>query len=476
MKSLVITVPAVALLAVVVGQWRGGWWGALVAVVAGVAVAVAVRRRLRREVDDLSDQVTTWFGQERQPTIESEQLAALRELGTVLHGVARTTRRRIATLEADVPWRRDLVRALPMAAVLFGADGYLVAANADARELLGIPSDGERVTMLAALGSAQLADATRRADEEAGLVVVDTELAGRHVRAHVTVVGDQRLVLVRDRSREHRVEDVRRNFVVNASHELKTPASAIQALAEALSVTTRTDPDRVADLAARLEQESQRLVRLVHDLLDLRRLEDATAATREVVDVVASIHEVFGEQAARAAERDVTLSCEAAGPIEVLVDPDDLRLVLRNLVSNAIKYNREDGDVIVGVTHGDPVTIEVRDTGIGIPRADLGRIFERFHRVDVARSRATGGTGLGLAMVRHAVSRNAGSIEVDSLLGTGTVFRLMLPPGAPVRAAAERRAVESLRAAEPAARSARRGDDGPAARSARRADDDVSPR
>lgn len=428
MRWLLVAVPAVGLVVVAITRWTGPGWGLVVAITGGWAVATIAVRRLWEDLEDLTTQVSRWRDHPPDHGIASGHLQVLGSLGALLDQAGKATDRHLAALEADVPWRRALVDALPTAAVLFGPDGYMVAASTDARELLGMAVNGDRVTVLAALGNAPLAAATQRADEQ-GLVVVDTEVNGRPVRAHVTSVQDQRLVLISDRTREREVEDVRRNFVVNASHELKTPASSIRALAEALVVTAETRPDRVVGLATRLEAESQRLERLVQDLLDLRRLEDTTSIRPSQVDVVAAANEVVAAHAERAAQRDISLGVTASGPVPVLVDRDDLGLVLRNLVANAVHYNREGGSVTVTVADTDPVEVEVADTGIGIPKADLARIFERFHRVDVARSRATGGTGLGLAMVRHAVSRNGGSIEVDSLLGTGTVFRLRLPVG-----------------------------------------------
>lgn len=289
--------------------------------------------------------------------------------------------------------------------------------------------------MVAALGNAQLADAVTRTQPYSGLVVVDTEVGGRLVRAKITVVGDQRLVLIADRSRERLVEDVRRNFVVNASHELKTPATAIHTLSEALVLLAeeaqgdRIDGQRLATVAGRLEQQSERLVSLVRDLLDLRRLEDFDQAARARLRIAPLVHRSVDELRDAAAERGITFDLDIEEAV-VHADPRDIELTLRNLLHNAVGYNVDGGTVRVAVRAGDPVEIRIEDTGVGIPRADLGRVFERFHRVDVARSRETGGTGLGLSMVRHAVSRNGGSVEVDSLLGSGSVFVVRLPRSA----------------------------------------------
>jgi two-component system sensor histidine kinase SenX3 len=422
---------AVVALAVTTAVVQGWVVGLVVGLVGSLFVAWLQQRRMQREVAQLTRSVAGWDDPGRPRSVVTHGLEELRGLGEVLDRAGESLDRSVARMQADLPWRRELVHALPSAAVLFGGDGYLVAANDAARGLLGVPADGERTTMLAALGNAQLAGAVRRTSAATGMATVDAEITGRLVRANIVAVGDQRLVLVSDRTRERRVEDVRRNFVVNASHELKTPATAIQALAEALVVTARTDPARIPALVERLEHESQRLIRLVHDLLDLRRLEEAMEVGREVVDLVDVVAQVVDDVAGWARDRDVVVTVELPGTACVLVDAEDLHLVVRNLVANALQYNRPGGTVALTVTtdqHGQ-VVLEVADTGIGVPKADLDRIFERFYRVDVGRSRATGGTGLGLSMVRHAVNRNGGSIEVESLLGTGSVFRVRLPSG-----------------------------------------------
>ncbi len=422
-------VAAAVAIAVTVAVNSGWTVGMGVGLVVAVLVGWGLKRRADREIRQIMRSVAGWQDPGRPRSVVTHGLVELRGLGEVLDRAGEEMDRSVARMRADLPWRRELVDALPSAAVLFGADGYLVAANESARDLLGIPSDGERTTMLAALGNAQLASAVRRTTAASDMATVDTEVTGRLIRANIVVVGDQRLVLITDRTRERRVEDVRRNFVVNASHELKTPATAIQALAEALVVTARTDPDRIPGLVERLESESQRLIRLVHDLLDLRRLEEAMEVSRAVVDVVAVVEQVVADTAEWARDRAVTVAVDAPDEAWVLVDAEDLNLVVRNLVSNALQYNRPGGSVAITIHVDRHVVVQVADTGIGIPKADLDRIFERFYRVDVARSRATGGTGLGLSMVRHAVNRNGGSIEVDSLLGTGSAFRVRLPAG-----------------------------------------------
>jgi len=258
--------------------------------------------------------------------------------------------------------------------------------------------------------------------------VVDSEHGERVLRSAVSRIGDDTLLIVADRTQERRVEELRRSFVVNASHELKTPVSSIQTLAEALEVTLHDDPERMASLVNRLGIEAERLARVVRDLLDLRRLEDRGPLEREMVDLAELTREIVADLVSRAEAREVELAVDAPDRLTIAGVKDDLETIVKNLVSNGIQYNRPGGSVEVRIVDGDEaVVLTVTDTGIGIPPEDLSRVFERFYRVDTARSRETGGTGLGLSIVRHAVQNLGGSIGVDSALDEGTAFTVALP-------------------------------------------------
>ena len=435
-------VVAIAVLAGVVGGALGAGVNAVVGILAGGAVggagALVLAARQRRLLDGVARQVDAWLqpddGHGPSGVVVVSGDVAWQRLGATLNRVGDVLDSQRDQLERQRPWRDDLVDSLVNAALLFDEHGALVAANSGAREILGLPEDATSMTVVQALGSAPLVDAVRRARHHQGHVEADAEVGDRQIRASVATVGGETLVIVTDRTQERRIEELRRNFVVNASHELKTPATAIHTLSEALEITAQRDPARVPSLVLRLREEAERLVRLVHDLLNLRRLEERADVAAVEMDLVELATDVVAELDARARARSITVSLDA--PAEALLEgePDDVRLVVRNLVANAIQYNRDGGRVDVRILpatseQGPAWTVEVADTGIGIPQQDLQRIFERFYRVDVARSRETGGTGLGLSIVRHAVERHHGTIRVDSLLGEGTTFSVSLPAG-----------------------------------------------
>jgi len=238
------------------------------------------------------------------------------------------------------------------------------------------------------------------------------------------------LVVVDDVTDRRRLEAVRRDFVANISHELKTPVGALALLAETLLVE---DDVQVAHrLTERILTEAFRVGRTIDDLLELSRLEADDETRRDEVPVHPVLSE--GVDRVRPAAEQQGIAVEVEEPpkrLVVLGDRRQLVSAIYNLLDNAVKYSDRGSSVHVRArTDGRWVDIEVEDHGIGIPRRDLERVFERFYRVDRARSRETGGTGLGLAIVRHVASNHGGDVQVDSAEGEGSTFTLRLPVGA----------------------------------------------
>jgi two-component system sensor histidine kinase SenX3 len=234
------------------------------------------------------------------------------------------------------------------------------------------------------------------------------------------------VVIVDDVTERRRLEEMRRDFVANISHELRTPVGALSLLAE--TITAEDDPDVVARLSGRLHAEATRLARIVDELLLLSHIESGLDEARPVRigDVVdAAIERTAGAAAAAGIEVESDVPDPA---VEVPGDRAQLVSALANLLGNAITYSDPGAPVVVSATPVDRwLEVAVVDHGIGIPARDVERIFERFYRVDRARSRRTGGTGLGLAIVRHVVTNHGGVISVASTEGEGSTFLLRLP-------------------------------------------------
>jgi two-component system sensor histidine kinase SenX3 len=235
------------------------------------------------------------------------------------------------------------------------------------------------------------------------------------------------VAVIEDVSEKRRLEAVRRDFVSNISHELKTPLGALGLLAETLA--GEDDPEVVNRLAWRIQVESQRVARIMDDLLDLSRIESEETPTREPVPLHLVVAQAAERVRSAAEQRSIRIRVgEPPHNLTVLGDRRQLVSALYNLMENAVKYSDEGSTVEVGGrTDGHWVELRVRDRGIGIPTQDLERIFERFYRVDRARGRDTGGTGLGLAIVRHVANNHGGEVFVSSSEGEGSTFTLRLP-------------------------------------------------
>jgi two-component system sensor histidine kinase SenX3 len=244
------------------------------------------------------------------------------------------------------------------------------------------------------------------------------------------------LLLAEDRTESHKLDAVRRDFVANISHELKTPIGAVSLLAEALQAAAK-DPEQVTRFAKRLTKESERLARITQELIELSRLQAADALSKpETVEIDHVVAAAIDHNRVAAEARHVTIASGGDAGMEVFGDESLLVVALQNLVSNAILYSPKGSRVGVGVSEVDGIVeIAVTDQGIGIPADELERVFERFYRIDPARSRHTGGTGLGLSIVKHVAQNHGGDVRVWSQPGYGSTFTLRLPEASHATAA-----------------------------------------
>lgn len=333
---------------------------------------------------------------------------------------------------AAVDAERRMLAMLEEAVVIVDAAGTVLVANEEAHEH-GLVHDG----MLAD-------DAVRALVHEASQRPIDRELTldrdGRraHVAAHAQPLAPGRIALVcADTDYRRSVDRVRRDFVTNVSHELKTPVGAIMLLAETID-DAGDDVDMIRHFAVRIGVEAKRLDGLVRRLIELGRMGAGGERTVRVVDVHDLVARAIADTEVTAAARhaDVQLRDDADGmPLPVEVDAVGVHIALKNIVENAINYSPEGAVVAVELARaGDEARIRVVDHGVGIPQPLQGRVFERFYRVDPARSRLTGGTGLGLSIANHHVRANHGHIDLWSRPGEGSTFTVTLPLASPATA------------------------------------------
>jgi two-component system, OmpR family, sensor histidine kinase SenX3 len=320
----------------------------------------------------------------------------------------------------------SVLSVLRSSAVVVGGDDTVLKASAPAYAM-GLVSG----TSLMSHELAELVAQVRRDGQirETELLMTRQSMAPRHVTVRVApLTSTLVLALVEDRTRERRVETVRRDFVANVSHELKTPVGAIRLLAEAVC-DAADDPVAVRRFAGRMLTESDRLSRLVQQIIELSRLQDDDPLD---APVVVSVDEVVAgavdATAIDANDRRIKIVSSGVHDLKVLGNEEQIRAAVANLVANAVAYSGDDSTVLVSTkSEAGMVEISVVDQGIGIPSGELDRIFERFYRVDPARHRSTGGTGLGLSIVKHVAATHGGEIRVWSVEGQGSTFTLTLP-------------------------------------------------
>jgi two-component system, OmpR family, sensor histidine kinase SenX3 len=320
-----------------------------------------------------------------------------------------------------------LLAVLPGAAFVVGADNSVLRASPEAARL-GISTGGRLdVPQILAIVTAVRRDGVIREQElelprpPMGKGVIDAR-----VRV-ATLSSTAALVLVEDLSEARRLDAVRRDFVANVSHELKTPVGALSLLAEAVQ-SASDDPEAVQRFAGRMRVESNRLSNLVNDLVDLSKLQGAEQQYHELVDVDRIVSEAVDATKTVANARDIDVVVGSPTTANVVGDEAQLVMALRNLLTNAIAYSPPGTRVAVAARASSGVVeVSVKDQGIGIPELEQSRIFERFYRIDPARSRITGGTGLGLALVKHVCVNHGGECTVWSVEGEGSTFTLRLP-------------------------------------------------
>jgi len=236
------------------------------------------------------------------------------------------------------------------------------------------------------------------------------------------------LVLLRDESEAQRVHDVRRDFVANISHELKTPIGALSLLSEAV-LGAKDDSEAVSRFAARMQTESKRLTGLVQEIIQLSRVQDSDPLKEaQLLSAADIIKEALDQCRTTADSRQITLIFQDSEDGMILGDREQLTMAIHNLIENAINYSPAETKVAVSTSiENEILTISIADQGIGIPESEVDRIFERFYRVDPARSRETGGTGLGLSIVKHIITKHGGEISVWSSENVGSTFSIRLP-------------------------------------------------
>lgn len=445
--SLIVAgVPAACLLLLMVGgavSPRAGFAALIVTVIAGAGVAHLWLGNLAR----LATQIRTAAAGAEVPHLTGAPLLpSVQEVAEGVNRLARSLAERGVLVERLRRADAAIIEALPDPLLVLSESRLPLRANRAAREMLGAPADAGAAPADAAalLRHPALAEALDRALAARQPMVADLVLPVPVLRDLVAQIipmdppladGGRILVLLSDRTRERALERMRADFVANASHELRTPLASLIGFIETLRGPAADDPAAQQRFLGIMAEQSDRMRRLIDDLLGLSRIEltEHQAPTGRA-DVAAVARAEAEAMAPILAGRGARLSLDL--PDQAVADPadaDQVAQVVRNLLDNAIRHGREGGEVRLCVTlapgrDGRPgVALAVADDGPGVPRDEIPRLTERFYRVDKGRSRRAGGTGLGLAIVKHIVNRHRGTLVIESEEGVGTVFRVWWP-------------------------------------------------
>ncbi|MDA8064358.1 MAG: ATP-binding protein [Thermaerobacter sp.] len=430
-------------LAAALAAWAAGApaWTAAALLAVGAAAAGAVAALLSRRLAAGRAELTRALegfgrGEPVQPYLPPGD--PLEETGRALGAAAEGQAERVRGLEEDKRRLEAVLASMTHAVVLFSRRKRVLLLNPAAEAIFCTPA-GE------AVGRHHLEVVRDLALDEALDRVLAGE-AGITLELHPMLPGEQllegqlvpirgeegptsALLVARDIRAERRLEQMRRDFVANVSHELQTPLTSLQGFAETLLDERGIKPADRRRFLEIIRAEAGRLARLIDDLLDLSRIESGSLELkRRRVDLARVVRQAADSRGRAVAEAGLTMELDLAPDLFAFADPDRVVQVLTNLLTNAVKYTPSGGSVRITTAGGArEVRVQVADTGVGIPEADLPRIFERFYRVDKGRSRVSGGTGLGLAIAKHLVEVQGGRIEVQSEVGRGSTFSFTLP-------------------------------------------------
>ena len=414
-------------------------WGLLCGVVFGGALAWGAARIMTRPLARLTSAADRLARHGEALEMPETSVAEVARLGRAFAETARTLRTHLAQLTAERNQATAILEAMTEGVLALDATGRVAAVNAaaaalfqaDPAQIRGRPLiEAVRHHELNRLAQQVLRDRQPAEAELSVFAPTARTLQARAVSCESEDPQGPRLVIVlQDLTALREYERLRREFVANVSHELRTPLTAIRGLTETLLEGALEDPANNRRFVSLIDEDSLRLTRLIDDLLQLSQLESgAHKPALQPVAVRALVERLLPTLRPEIDKRRLTVAVEVGAAVRAQADPDRLRQILLNVLQNAVKYNREQGTVrITAAPEGAMLRVSVADTGIGIPEADLPRLFERFYRVDKARSRELGGTGLGLSIVKHLVESHGGRTGVASRFGEGSTFWFTVP-------------------------------------------------
>jgi two-component system, OmpR family, phosphate regulon sensor histidine kinase PhoR len=416
-------------------------WGVVGAAICAAGVTLVVSRKITRPVEQMKDAAKRFaMGQldHRVPVPESEELA---ELAGALNETADRLKGTIETITNQKNQLEAILSSMAEGVIAVDSGGRFVSINKKAAQLLeidGVSAAGHsieeairnvdiqrfmRYTLMSSTPTEE--DITLSAEPPVSLRIRGTYLTDHQGNKSGAVI------VLSDMTRMQRLENIRRDFVANVSHELRTPITSIKGFVETLLEGAINEPEQAKRFLNIIAGHTDRLMAIIEDLLSLSRLEEdgqKRMIAREHLTVRPLLESAIELSGPKAGDKKIKIDIDCADDLEALINPTLLEQAVLNLVDNAIKYSPTESTIQISArTIENEMTIVVKDSGCGIEKSHLSRIFERFYVVDKARTRKLGGTGLGLAIVKHIVNLHGGSVTVDSAPGHGSTFTIHLP-------------------------------------------------
>lgn len=420
--------------------WRVLIVGLIVLFLIAAFVSYRIARSLTRPLEQITRVAQRIRNLDYYSRVKVRKSDEIGELGLAINSMADSLQDQMTRISQNESQLESILDNMVNGVIMIAPEGHIVTLNPFAEGVLGV-----RALELIGRHYSEV-----RQQYELQQIIQDALNDRQHVREEVTLYyPEQRLmdinvvpvyednqtfdgvlVVLQDLSAIRRLERMRSDFVANVSHELKTPIAAVKGFSETLLAGAVDDPQTARAFLQIIYDESERLNRLIGDILDLSAIESRGVPLHfSPVDLQQLLKTTMEVLATEAGRKQIQLHYEAQPELFIEADEDRMRQIVMNLLGNGIAYTPEGGKVTITACFlaDDRVQIQISDTGVGIPKKDLPRIFERFYRVDKARSRASGGTGLGLAIVKHLVELHHGTITVESTVGVGTTFTIVLP-------------------------------------------------
>lgn len=423
-----LSAPAAELAPALDGIRRSIFLVSLAAVLLGVLAA-------RRAAGGISSELRRLADAARRPLTEpsaapvSSGIPEVAEVATALKATRSDAARLMEELTSDRDAWESVIESLSDGVLAFDAEGGVRIANRAARGILGYSPDQPMPPLQELFRQREIREIVGRLERGEESAEWEVALGERVVLLSGRTLPAEGCVLVlRDITELRRLETVRRDFVANVSHELKTPLTSISGYTETL-LGEGDHPPHQRQFLEIILHNARRMKRLVDDLLELAQIESQQVKLEpQPLDLRAAAREAFDLFRERAQRQQVDFALEFPAEPIVRADPDALRRILVNLFDNALRHTPPGGKIsVLARDAGDGVEVGVADTGTGIPREHLHRVFERFYRIDAGRSRAEGGSGLGLSIVKHLVEAHGGSVRIESAVGQGTTVWLRFP-------------------------------------------------